>query len=74
MLKQRVITAVFGVAALLLVLFALPSASAQLFIALVILAGAWEWSGFLGARSTATRAGYVLFIAALMGLVTWRHR
>ena len=72
MLKQRVITAVLGVAGLLLVLFALPSAAVQLVIALVILAGAWEWSGFLGARSTATRAGYVLFIAALMGLVTWK--
>ena len=48
MLKQRIITAVFAVAALLLVLFVLPSAAAQIVVALVILVGAWEWSGFLG--------------------------
>jgi phosphatidate cytidylyltransferase len=72
MLKQRIITAVFAVAALLLVLFVLPSAAAQIVVALVILAGAWEWSGFLGARSTSVRVAYVAFIAVLMGLVTWQ--
>ena len=72
MLKQRVITALFAVVSRLLGLFMLPSGAAQLVVALVILAGAWEWSGFLGARSTSYRAGYVLFIAVLMGLVTWQ--
>jgi phosphatidate cytidylyltransferase len=71
-LKQRIITAVFAVAALLLVLFVLPSAAAQIVVALLILVGAWEWSGFLGARSTSVRVGYVAFIAVLMGFVTWQ--
>jgi phosphatidate cytidylyltransferase len=70
-LKQRVMTALIAVAALLLVLFALPRAAAQLVVAALILTGAWEWSGFLGTRSTAVRGGYVVFIAALMALATW---
>ena len=71
MLKERVITAVIAVAALLLVLLVLPQAVAQVVVAALILAGAWEWSGFLGTQSTALRAGYVVFIAVLMAVVTW---
>ena len=69
MLKQRVITAVISLAILALVLFVLPAMVAELVIALVILVAAWEWSGFLGAKSTATRGFYVVFIAALMAMV-----
>ena len=72
MLKERVITAVVAVVALLLVLYALPQALAELVIAAVILAGAWEWSGFLGSPSKALRAVYVVVIAALIALVTWQ--
>jgi phosphatidate cytidylyltransferase len=71
-LKERVITALIAVAVLLLVLFALPRAAAQAVIALLILAGAWEWSGFLGSVSTPIRAMYVGLVAVLMGLVTWQ--
>jgi len=70
-LKARVITALIAVAVLLVVLFALPRAAAQSVIALVVLAGAWEWSGFLGSSSAVLRASYVTLIALLMGLVTW---
>ncbi len=71
MLKERVITALIAVAVLLLVLFVLPRAAAQAVIALLVLAGAWEWSGFLGSASTPVRALYVGLVAVLMGLVTW---
>ncbi len=71
MLKERVITALIAVAVLLLVLFVLPQAAVQIVIGLLILAGAWEWSGFLGSRSTALRAGYVILIAILMVLSAW---
>jgi phosphatidate cytidylyltransferase len=70
-LKERVITALIAVAVLLLVLFVLPQAAAEVVIGLLILAGAWEWSGFLGSRSTALRAGYVILIAVLMGINSW---
>ena len=70
MLKERVITAIVAVAALLLVLFVLPSPAVEVIIALVILAGAWEWSGFLASPSTTVRVVYVVFIAVLLALVT----
>jgi len=69
MLKQRVITAVIAVALLGLVLFVVPQLYAELFIALVVLMGAWEWSGFLGTKSVATRIFYVIFVASLMAAV-----
>ena len=69
MLRQRIITALIALAVLALVLFLLPPLFAELIIALVILAGAWEWSGFLGATSPATRIFYVIFVAAQMAAV-----
>ncbi len=69
MLKQRLITAVISLLVLALVLFVAPPLVAEIAIALVILAGAWEWSAFLGAASLATRVFYVIFVAALMAVV-----
>jgi phosphatidate cytidylyltransferase len=69
MLRQRVTTAVIALAVLAIVLFVLPPFYAEVVIALVILAAAWEWSGFLGSKSPATRIFYVIFIAALMAAV-----
>lgn len=73
MLKQRIVTALIAGTMLLLVLFVLPAAAAQAVIALLILAAAWEWSGFLGNVGTVVRAAYVLAIAALLGFVTWQQ-
>ena len=72
MLKERVITALIALAVLLLVLFVVPATIAESVIALLILAGAWEWSGFLNAESTITRATYVAVIAAMLTFVTWQ--
>lgn len=69
MLRQRVITAVIAIVILALVLFVVPPLFAELVIALVVLAGAWEWSSFLGAASLVTRIFYVIFIASLMAIV-----
>ena len=69
MLKQRVVTAVIAIVVLALVLFVVPPLYAELVIALVVLAGAWEWSGFLGTVSIAIRILYVIFIASLMAVV-----
>lgn len=66
MLKQRTTTAVIALLALALVLYVLPQFYAEVVIALVILAGAWEWSGFLQAKTPATRIFYLIFIASLM--------
>jgi phosphatidate cytidylyltransferase len=69
MLKQRIITAVIALAALGLVLFALPPFAAELVIALVVLAGAWEWSAFLETRSRSMRIVYVSLLAAGMAAI-----
>lgn len=69
MLKQRIITAVIALLALILVLFVFPPLGAELAIACIVLAGAWEWSAFLQAQSSLVRVVYVIFIAALMAVV-----
>lgn len=66
MLKVRVLTAVVALGALLVVLFVLPPAIAQGVFAALILAGAWEWSGFLRPEKAAVRLVYVGLIAALL--------
>jgi phosphatidate cytidylyltransferase len=55
--------------ALILVLFVFPPIGAELAIACIVLAGAWEWSAFLQSRSPLVRAVYVILIAALMAVV-----
>jgi phosphatidate cytidylyltransferase len=66
MLKTRVITSVVAVAVLGVVLFLLPPLITELIIGVVILAGAWEWSGFLSLRDSLHRSAYVGIIAALL--------
>lgn len=72
MLRQRVITGLTALAVLLIVLFVLPTVAVKLVIAALMLAGAWEWSGFLKLESSGARLGYVglisLLLAALAGL------
>ncbi len=66
MLKVRVVTAVVALGALLVVLFVVPPAITQGVFAALILAGAWEWSGFLRPEKAAVRLVYVGLIAALL--------
>ncbi len=69
MLRARFITAVIAVSVLALVLFVVPEIAAELFIAGIVVAGAWEWSRFLGLPSAWSRALYAIAIAALMAVV-----
>ena len=69
-MKQRIITAVIALLALLLVLFHAPQEIALAVIILVMLAGAWEWSPFLGSSSFPVRAAYVAIIGALLAGAT----
>jgi phosphatidate cytidylyltransferase len=66
-MKQRVITAIIALAVLGVLLFVMPPIVVRIAIGLLVLAGAWEWSGFLGHSSAATRAPYVVLIGLLMG-------
>jgi phosphatidate cytidylyltransferase len=69
-MKQRVITALIALAALLLILFYAPQQVALGAIVIVMLAGAWEWSGFFAAASHVVRGAYVVLIGVLLAAVT----
>ena len=60
MLKERVITSIAALLIVGLVLFVLPVAYAEFIIGVLILGGAWEWSGFLGTTSKAQRIGFAV--------------
>jgi len=70
-MKQRIITAVIALLALMLVLFYLPNEVALVVIVAVILGGAWEWSAFLDTQGNATRSVYVVIIGVLIAAVSY---
>jgi phosphatidate cytidylyltransferase len=70
MLKQRIITAVIAVIALLIVLFIVPPVAAGVVIVGVILLGAWEWSGLLQVSGLIPKILYVAFIGAFLLIVS----
>lgn len=70
MLKQRIVTAVIALVALLLVLFIVPPVVAGVAIAAVIVLGSWEWSAFLQVSGPPVRILYVAFIGALLFVVS----
>lgn len=71
MLKTRVITAIVALLVLGIVLFVLPQFATRLVILAIALAAAWEWSGFLALPGVISRLGYVLLLAAAIGLVNF---
>jgi phosphatidate cytidylyltransferase len=71
MLRQRVITALVLAPLVLLVIFAVPDTLTMAVLALLVLAGAWEWSAFPGFTQHSARWGYVVVIAAALAAV-WR--
>ena len=71
MLKQRVLTAVVALGTLLIVLFVLPPVMKQAVIIVLILIGAWEWSGLLKLESMLMRLAYVILIAAFLTIASF---
>ena len=65
-MKQRVITAVIALLVLLTVLFVVPAAVAELAFLLVMLAGAWEWTAFLGTRRPGLKYLYTAGIGVIL--------
>lgn len=66
MLRQRVITALVLAPFVLLVILWVPHAITAAVLALLVLAGAWEWSAFPGFSQKAARLGYVALVAACL--------
>lgn len=69
MLKLRVITSVIALVAIGVVLFVVPAEFVELIIGLLLVAGAWEWSGFLGSSSNTVRGLYTALVGACLAAV-----
>lgn len=67
-MKQRIITAVIALVILGLVLFAMPPLAVRIALGLLVVAGAWEWSGFFGRDGNGIRIAYVAGIAGLLAI------
>jgi len=68
-LKTRIITAVVLILLLLAVVFVLPPIATVVAVTAMVIAGAWEWSGFLRAPAVALRAVYVAIVVCLLWAV-----
>ncbi len=66
MLRQRIITALLLGLPVLVILLCAPTEWILLVLAVALLLGAWEWSGFLRTSHLGVRLIYVLIIAILM--------
>ena len=69
MLKARVVTSIISLVLIGVVLFALPLQFAEWLIGLLLVVGAWEWSGFLGTSSFGQKAAYTVIVSACLALV-----
>ncbi len=65
-LGKRIATASVLAAVLVVVVLWLPPVATVVVLTVLVLAGGWEWSGFLRAGSSAVRALYVVALAALL--------
>lgn len=69
MLKQRVITALLLAPFALLVILWVPHVVTMAVLALLVLAGAWEWAAFPGFANAPARTGYVACVAAAIAVL-----
>ena len=71
MLRQRVITALLMAPIALLVILWLPHDWTALVFALLVVAGAWEWSAFPGFGHRGARISYVVLIVLAVIVLGW---
>lgn len=68
MLKTRFFTAVAALVVVAIVLFVLPPTYTEFVIGLLVLAGAWEWSGLITSDRNGIRAAYTGIVGACLAL------
>jgi phosphatidate cytidylyltransferase len=71
MLKERIITALLLIAALLTVLFFASRDVGVVLFGILLLVAAWEWSGLAEIRGGGPRAAYTLAMALVIGWLAW---
>ena len=71
MLKERIITAVLLIAALLTVLFFASADVGVVLFGLLLLVAAWEWAGLAGITGSVHRAAFTLALALAIGWLAW---
>jgi phosphatidate cytidylyltransferase len=71
MLKQRVITALILTAVFLFALFGLSPSLFAVFIAIVVLIGAWEWANLSSCAAYWQRISYTVVIALVLLVAAW---
>ena len=71
MLRERVITALLLVAALLTVLFFASRDVGVVLFGVLLLVAAWEWSGLAELSGSIRRAAYTLALALVIGWLAW---
>lgn len=69
MLKQRIFTAVIALVVVGLVLFVAPPMLARAVIALLLLAGAWEWGGLIFTQQDNNTKGRMLFTVSCLLMI-----
>lgn len=74
MLLQRIITGLILAAVAIAAVFLLPSLYFSLFVAIIVLLGAWEWLKLTDVDSALKRVGfYLLLIVPMLGIQFWTN-
>lgn len=71
MLKQRILTALVLAPVMIGGIFYLPITQFMLFIAAIVVIGAWEWANLAGLKAMLPRIIYALVIAIILALLTY---
>jgi phosphatidate cytidylyltransferase len=69
MLRLRVITALLLAPFVLAAIFFLPQKGMAVVLAVLVAAGAWEWSAFAGLTRSSAKLGYVVAVLALVAAI-----
>lgn len=71
MLKQRILTAVVLIPLVLLAIYYLPQHFFEIFLGIIMLGCAWEWTKLMQVTNTLERISYICLVAVICYAITW---